>query len=81
MGPMGAGILGLGGGLLAGGLISHEIQEGQEDAYRDGYQDANQDNYGGEGGFDDGGGGFDDGGGDVSDSPLFASLGGLAAYQ
>jgi hypothetical protein len=39
MGMMGGAALGVGAGLLGGALITHEIDEAQEDAYAEGYND------------------------------------------
>ena len=63
LGTMGGAALGLGGGLLGGALIGEAIESHDQNEYQQGYDQGNDNNDYGGGGYDDGGGGFDDGGG------------------
>ena len=53
--------------MLGGFMLADGMHHMQDDAYRDGYMDSQQNDMGGGGGYDDmGGGGYDDmGGGDM----------------
>ncbi|PFH62002.1 hypothetical protein XA68_15544 [Ophiocordyceps unilateralis] len=59
MGLAGGAALGMGAGMLGGGLLAHEMHE-RDEAYEEGYQDAQDNDFGGGGDFDGG----DFGGGD-----------------